>query len=301
MKMPRVKGGQLKLEDVEKLIAQLQEQERRKYEAKIKSLEEELAMVKRRSRKQILECTIAREKDWLKRFSKDIIVRRGWIDAIPLRRWKEVTINNLGVIVQLNLSFLGITDAMIQQVRFPSGLKVLELWHNKIGDEGVKGLVLPPGLEKLSLLWNRIGDEGAKGLELPRGLERLFLSCNRIGDEGAKGLELPGGLKKLYLYGNKIGAEGARGLNLPGGLQELDLDENRIGGEGGKRLVLPRGLEKLRIGKEQYTNIGECCVCFEVKCLKRLGCEHVLCYECTEKIQGSVSLRHSCPVCRAPM
>ena len=217
------------------------------------------------------------DAEYLMQCPKQLIKRLGWNWKTPIHEWK-------GIEVGENHRIL-----------------ILHLRGKYIGAEGAKGLVLPPGLEKLSLLWNRIGDEGAKGLELPRGLERLFLSCNRIGDEGAKGLELPGGLKKLYLYGNKIGAEGARGLNLPGGLQELDLDENRIGGEGGKRLVLPRGLEKLRIGKEEYTNIGECCVCFEVKCLKRLGCEHVLCYECTEKIQGSVSLRHSCPVCRAPM
>ena len=69
----------------------MQEQERREYEVKIKSLQEELQTVQKRSRKQmkqIRELTIAREKNCLKRFPMDIIVKRGWLDSIPLGRWK---------------------------------------------------------------------------------------------------------------------------------------------------------------------------------------------------------------------
>ncbi|EOD15523.1 hypothetical protein EMIHUDRAFT_245788 [Emiliania huxleyi CCMP1516] len=112
-------------------------------------------------------------------------------------------------------------------------LEKLDLYDNKIGDEGCKALAAAlgkegaaPRLETLYLIGNQIGDEGCKALAAALGkeraaprLEKLELCGNKIGDEGCKALAAALGkegaaprLETLNLYNNKIGDEGCKAL-----------------------------------------------------------------------------------------
>ncbi len=99
-------------------------------------------------------------------------------------------------------------------------LRILNVDHCGIGDEGAEAFVNCRMLREFSLNGNSIGDEGAKSLGL--GFRnnwplRVFsLRENNIGDEGAKslseGLNAHKYLHALYLDNNNIGDEGAKYL-----------------------------------------------------------------------------------------
>jgi Ran GTPase-activating protein (RanGAP) involved in mRNA processing and transport len=132
-----------------------------------------------------------------------------------------------------------------------SSLQTLDLYGNKIGDEGTKALAgyLPSSLQTLNLDNNNIGAEGVKALAgyLPSSLQTLDLWCNNIGDEGVKALaeHLPSSLQELDLCSNNIGDEGVKALaeHLPSSLQTLDLWNNNIS-ESQKEIIKKLAKEK---------------------------------------------------------
>jgi Ran GTPase-activating protein (RanGAP) involved in mRNA processing and transport len=85
-----------------------------------------------------------------------------------------------------------------------SSLQTLDLWNNKIGDEGVKALAehLPSSLQTLHLSWNNICTEGAMALagHLPSSLQTLNLNINNIDAEGKEVLKKLATYKNIDLY-----------------------------------------------------------------------------------------------------
>ena len=76
----------------------------------------------------------------------------------------------------------------INDIKFLSTIKVhtLDLYNNKIGDDGVKYLAENKMIHTLDLSENNIGDNGAKYLAGNKTIHTLILSHNRIRDNGAK-------------------------------------------------------------------------------------------------------------------
>ncbi len=164
-------------------------------------------------------------------------------------------LNKFTSIKILNLSYNEINETL--ELLLPGSLQSLDLFNNRIGDEGAKGLQFPPSLQFVNLSLNNIGAEGAKGLRFPSSLQSLNLvNNNNIGDEGAKGLQLPPSLQSLDLAANNIGDEGAKGLRFPPSLQSLGLVNNNIGDSGAKGLHLPASLQSLNLGGNDIGDEG---------------------------------------------
>jgi hypothetical protein len=123
----------------------------------------------------------------------------------------------------LRLDNVGMThiagDAIAETAQL-ANLTELYLHHDRLGDEGVTGVVWRAcrmfELRVLSLVGQQMGDVGAMSLSDLEGLRALYLDENRIKDAGmiaiahARGLA---GLERLGLYGNKqIGPEGLGSL-----------------------------------------------------------------------------------------
>ena len=137
-------------------------------------------------------------------------------------------------------------------------LTTLNLWYNKIGDEGAvwigQGLGKNTTLTALNLSNNKIGYKGAvsigQGLENNTTLTMLYLLLNKIGNEGAvsigQGLANNKTLTTLDLSSNEIGNEGAvsigQGLENNTTLTVQYLSYNKIGYKGA--VSIGQGLEK---------------------------------------------------------
>lgn len=91
-----------------------------------------------------------------------------------------------------------ITTKSLQGVRFPPGLKELNLEQNQI--TSLDGVQFPPGLTELVLMQNQIGS--LSRVKFPPGLKRLDLSDNKI--LTLSGTEFPPNLEKLDLEGNPL-------------------------------------------------------------------------------------------------
>jgi len=112
-----------------------------------------------------------------------------------------------GDLLHLNLSWNFLNDQhmpiIAPVISKCSKLEYLNLWNNKIGDEGCIALSnnLPINLKKLILAWNKIRDEGCRALskKLPRSLKELDLSKNKTGLDGFNEL-----LKLMELTSNHL-------------------------------------------------------------------------------------------------
>ncbi|EOD20767.1 hypothetical protein EMIHUDRAFT_241839 [Emiliania huxleyi CCMP1516] len=131
-------------------------------------------------------------------------------DDKPLvkRLYEAAFEEQFGKATKLHYQRLGWGDAEAAQLAevlasgAASRLETLQLFDNKIGDDGGKALAAvlgkegaAPRLEALNLEFNKIGDEGCKALAAALGkegaaprLETLDFSFNKIGDEGCKAL-----------------------------------------------------------------------------------------------------------------
>ena len=135
-------------------------------------------------------------------------------------------------------------------------LTSLNLYGNKIGDEGAKALALNTNLTSMRLHDNKIGDEGAKTLALNTTLTSLDLGGNWIGADGAKSLALNTTLTSLNLELNEIGAEEAKALALNTNLTSLNLSHNTIGNEGAKALARNTTLTLLNLDRNEISDEG---------------------------------------------
>ena len=99
-----------------------------------------------------------------------------------------------------------------------TGLEMLHLDTNTIGDEGALAIAQIGGLATLELPHCWIGERGARAIGQLTQLANLDLSSNHIGDEGALAMAPLRALTTLDLSYNAIGAEGARAI---GGLRRL--------------------------------------------------------------------------------
>ena len=101
-------------------------------------------------------------------------------------------------LTSLELHNANITTKSLQGVRFPPGLKELNLEQNQI--TSLDGVQFPPGLTELALMQNQIWS--LSGVKFPRGLKRLDLSDNEIST--LSGTEFPPNLEELDLEGNPL-------------------------------------------------------------------------------------------------
>lgn len=135
----------------------------------------------------------------------------------------------------------------------PGALRVLRLWANELGDEGVgalaAGLRGNAALEELDVSANDVQLDGARALgaalALNRRLQTLNLISNNLGDKGAaalaEGVGGNGALRTLLLADNRLGDRGARAcaemLSHNRALTELDLSKNEELGAAGVRAL----------------------------------------------------------------
>ncbi|KAK3254364.1 hypothetical protein CYMTET_36420 [Cymbomonas tetramitiformis] len=146
--------------------------------------------------------------------------------------------------LDLSMKIIGVPGALVLGRLLVSNgsLNTLNLYDNRIGDEGAKALavaltpneegVFNTSMNTLDLYDNKIGDEGANALAVAltpnaegvfnTSLNTLSLSNNKIGDEGAKALAVAltpnamglfnTSLNALNVWGNAVHLEGALAL-----------------------------------------------------------------------------------------
>jgi hypothetical protein len=111
---------------------------------------------------------------------------QGYLDSCP----RELT--------SLELHNAKITTKSLRFVRFPPGLKELNLEQNQI--TSLEGVQFPPGLTELILNDNQIWS--LSSVKFPRGLKRLELNNNKM--QSLSGTEFPPNLERLDLEGNPL-------------------------------------------------------------------------------------------------
>ena len=149
--------------------------------------------------------------------------------------------SNTSIIRKIKVSHSNLWDVTNNQT-----LKVLDLSHNKLGDEDVAeiaaGLAHNTSLETLDLSWNNIGQEGWNVLfdtiKSNTSIRKLKLNRNNLKNVTNIGQLLDNQtLKELDLSKNNLGdedvAEIAAGLAHNTSLETLELSENNIGIKGG--------------------------------------------------------------------
>lgn len=104
-------------------------------------------------------------------------------------------------------------------MRFPPGLKILDLTHNQI--ESLEGVQFPSELTKLSIILNKL--TSLEGVHFPHGLIELNLGQNKI--SSLAGVQFPPGLRILKVDSN-IPLSSLVGVQFPPELVELDLANN---------------------------------------------------------------------------
>jgi uncharacterized protein (TIGR02996 family) len=139
------------------------------------------------------------------------------LQAIPLQQF----VKPMPHLVHLDLSNVHLDEStapVVAMLPCPN-LRVLRLWGNGLGDQGLENLLRASwiaNLEALDLQNAQIGWEGAEAIaraECWRNLRELNLAENRIGDVGAAALwsvKTFDRLEKLVLWGNEL-HEGAVG------------------------------------------------------------------------------------------
>lgn len=104
----------------------------------------------------------------------------------------------------------------------PRELTEIELHNAKITTKSLQGIRFPPGLKELNLEQNQI--TSLEGVHFPIGLTELILMQNQIGT--LSGAKFPRGLKRLDLSSNKIWT--LSGTEFPPTLEDLDLEDNPL-------------------------------------------------------------------------
>jgi hypothetical protein len=104
----------------------------------------------------------------------------------------------------------------------PRELTEIELHNAKITTKSLQGIRFPPGLKELNLEQNQI--TSMEGVQFPPGLTELVLMQNQI--VSLSGVKFPRGLKRLDLSNNKIWT--LSGIEFPPTLEDLDLEDNPL-------------------------------------------------------------------------
>lgn len=125
--------------------------------------------------------------------------------------------------INMSMKNLRYHDASLLKLAFiqNSGLTVLRLSYNNLGDEGVATLAYHLGsLQELDIGFNNVGDRGctviASALARNVKLKTLYLAGNEIGEKGAVAIATAirggAGLRCLHMTGNKIKPEGVKAI-----------------------------------------------------------------------------------------
>ncbi len=161
--------------------------------------------------------------------------------------------------------------ALMMESPYLSGVKVLELGGNHLGDDAMRALASSAsmhGLERICLYHNEVTSEGAKALAASMHLgqlEELDISVNDIQDDGLIAIgssENLGALRVLNVRSNKIKRRGvetfARDLKLTR-LKSLKMDQNNVGNYGAQALAnceLLSGLKELTLARARVNDKG---------------------------------------------
>ncbi|ODQ81993.1 hypothetical protein BABINDRAFT_6611 [Babjeviella inositovora NRRL Y-12698] len=149
------------------------------------------------------------------------------------------------------------------RVRFPRSLKALSLsgvaWTNSLCD-GVPNLEelevedplffrYPSRLKTLRLWADKLPD--LYGLELPSTLTRLFLECSLLGS--LAGVVLPLTLRELHLFTSTSLTE--LGIDLNDGLRVFTIDESSLTSAAMEVITYPRSLRTLSVERSRITTL----------------------------------------------
>ena len=137
-----------------------------------------------------------------------------------------------------------------------SNLKTLDLWGNKISDEGAEILSKNTTLTSLNLYNNDISDIGVEHLSKNMTLTSLTLSQNDIGDLGAEHLSKITTLTSLNLFVNNIGDLGVEHLSKNTTLTSLNLYNNDISDGGAEILSKNTTLASLTLSQNDIGDLG---------------------------------------------
>jgi Ran GTPase-activating protein (RanGAP) involved in mRNA processing and transport len=186
------------------------------------------------------------------------------------------------VLMEVNLSNNLITLAdgrFTAALASNTSLQKINLWDNKIGDEGVRSLAsalkVNNTLRCINLYGNTISKVGAQflseALMVNTSLDNMNLHSNSIGEDGvqslATALQVNSTLKSINLSGNQICAVGTKVLaktlmaNIM--LEDLNLNNNMIGDEGaqslGDALKVNNNLRCIILSGNQISKVGAKC------------------------------------------
>ena len=145
---------------------------------------------------------------------------------------------------ELNLSYKGITDEVLRDMRFDGDITNIDLSFNSIQNFNVR---FPDGLQRLSLSGNQI--QNLDNVRFPDGLQELYLYGNQI--KNLDNVRFPDGLQILYLDNNQI--QNLDNVRFPDGLQVLHLSNNQIKNLDNVRF--PDGLQILYLHNNQIQNL----------------------------------------------
>ena len=169
-------------------------------------------------------------------------------------------------IIDLNLSGTGFRDSDLNRINNSVGLRVLNLFNNKIGlseSWSYREAVFfdeMKDLRVLNLSFNYVHDLVMLNIVKLNQLTDLFFSRNQISDAGVLTLVELEQLTKLDLFENRITDVGAGHIAQMEQLKSLDLHCNQIGDSGARSISQMRQLRSLDLSDNQITDSGACLI-----------------------------------------
>jgi len=118
----------------------------------------------------------------------------------------KLRLDRLPALEELILGGSRVGDETVAQLKFHTGLKVLDLSATEITDQALAHAATMPALEDLRLATTRISDAGLASLAQMRSLRRLDLSLTLITDQGIARLKAAPSLESLTIPFTKVTA-----------------------------------------------------------------------------------------------
>ncbi len=144
--------------------------------------------------------------------------------------------DNMGQIVEIDLSFSDISDAQLQSIDVFPDVAELDLTGTEIGDDAVPALARLPGLRAAKLKGTKITDEGLRLLSNTSTLILLDASNTAVSDEGLRDAGGWSSLRYLSLNNTAISDEGLQYLESLHSLKGLSVIGTEVTEEGVRSL-----------------------------------------------------------------
>jgi len=177
--------------------------------------------------------------------------------AVALKRpIDQVTVADLVVLRELNLSGSASSDPELQFVGKLNALQSLHLALTKVSDKGMTYLARLPSLQSLSLNDTAITNDGLAHLVSLATLQSLNLTRTKITDDGLHNLAKLPLLRYLSLWDTAITNAGMKFLGEVSSLQSLDLTSTGITDNGLQCLSKLTALQDLDLRNTDITGSG---------------------------------------------